>query len=439
MTHTKNIKRNTGIGAGIPSLLAVLLITPITAFGQVTAPLGGGDGRPAATATIAPGSASGSEVAISDDYRLDTGDVISVEVLRHGDVSRTLKLPADAQVRLPRLTDPIPARGKTCPELAKEVTERLVREGKLRLNPNQVSVSVTEMRIRRVYVRGTAGRNGDFDLRNGWRVSELVTVAGGIQNPERVTAQLSNPKRAGSEKIDISAALTQPTSAANVTLQEGDTLSLDLPRNKRLFVKGEGPRGMHELDERFGLRQGLTQLGFSINNASGDLRNSKLYRHTVPGDPNSPVTPTTVDLFALMSDDKSSDIALEDLDTLEISPSQRFVYIFGETGGPRKWYMPEDKKVYLADIMAMSATGSTKLNDIRVMRPKADNNGLTTASYKFGDYLKDGNAKNNPEVLPKDMIVMNYVTRSDETIGKVWQVWGLYGIAASLFPSIRLR
>jgi len=34
---------------------------------------------------------------------------------------------------------------------------------------------------------------------------------------------------------------------------------------------------------------------------------------------------------------------------------------------------------------------------------------------------------------------MNYVTRSDETIGKVWQVWGLYGIAASLFPSIRLR
>ena len=430
--------------SGLCLLSAVCCLLSVPAFAQVTAPLGGEDGRAAASvpASAPPNLAgeaatAGAEVSAPEDYRLDTGDTVLIEVARHPDVSRAVRLPSDARVRLPRLSSTIAARGKTCPELAEEVSQRLVKEGKLRLRPNQVTISVTDMRIRRVYVRGTAGRNGDFDLKNGWRISEIVTVAGGVANPERVTARLTSPKRAETTKIDLYAALNQPESAANVALAEGDTLTLDLPRNKRFLVKGEGPKGLHELDERFGLRQALTQLGFSTSNASGDLRNAKLQRYTIPGDPASPTTTTPVDLYALMSDDKTPEIPLQDLDTLEITPSERYIYIFGETGGPRKWYMPEDKKVYLADVMAMSATSSTKLNDIKVAR--MENNKRTEKTYKFGDFLKDGDPKNNPEIQPQDRIVMNYVTRSDERVGQLWQVWGLYGIASSLFPGIRLR
>lgn len=420
------------------SALCALFATMTCAQG--TLPLNGRDaGTPPPAAQNAVRSVSPTENAVPDDYRMDTGDLVQVEVSRHPDVSRTLRLPADARLRLPRLVSPILVRGKTCAELTDEVHQKLTTEGKLRLRPGQVTVAVIEMRVRRVFVRGTAGRNGDFDLKNDWRISELVTVAGGIANSERVTARLTNPKRGGIIKVDLYAALNQPESAANISLQEGDTLTLDLPRNKRLLVKGEGPRGMHELDERFGLRQALTQLGFSTSNASGDLRAAKLFRHAIPGDPNSPTTATRVDLFALMNQEETPDIPLQDLDTLEIKPSDRFIYIFGETGGPRRWYMPEDRPVYLADVMAMSATGSTKLNDVRIMRADPNAKAIATVSYKFGDFLKNGNPKNNPEIQPKDMIVLPYVTRSDETITKVWQSWGLYGIAASLFPGLRIR
>src|SRR5690242_840365 len=102
----------------IAALLAVaaLLLLPPTARAQVSTPLAGGDGKPGATTGPAPDRLPSAALDVPDDYRLDTGDVIAVEVLRHTDVSRTLRIPADGMVRLPRLTTPIPARGRTCAE-----------------------------------------------------------------------------------------------------------------------------------------------------------------------------------------------------------------------------------------------------------------------------------------------------------------------------------
>ena len=429
------------------SLMALTILTPfslsVSAGAQpISAPLNGGASRmanaapPAIPANALPAPTPAGDAGAPEDYRLDTGDVISIEVQRHGDVTRTYRLTSDARVRLPRLSSPLLARGKTCAELATELTERLVKEGKLKLHPNQVTVQVMEMRVRRVFVRGTAGRSGDYDLKNGWRISELLAIIGGVPNPERVTTRLINPQRPETRKIDLYAALNAPESSENVALQEGDTLIMDVPRNKRLLVKGEGPRGLHELDERFGLRQALLALGFSTNGSTGDLRHARLYRPDIPGDPNAPTSIISVDLLALLSDDKTPEIPLQDLDTLEILPSERYIYIYGDSG-TRKLYIAEDRKTYLSDIMALGYAPSTKLNDIKVMRKTDDK--PTVTSYKFGDFMKNGEPKNNPEIQPKDMIVMGYVTRGDERINTIWQVWGLYGIASSLFPTLRIR
>ena len=419
---------------GIAALLLTLGITAHVNAQTASAALSGADSKPlpASAVPVPTGDAGAPE-----DYRLDTGDGVAIEVARHTDVSRAFRLTSDAKIRLPRLSSPILARGKTCAELTAEITERLTKEGKLKLRPNQVLVQVTDMRVRRIYVRGSAGRSSDYDLKNGWRISELLTILGGVPNPERVTARLLNPKRPEEKKVDLFTALNSPESADNIALQEGDTLIMDLPRNKRLLVKGEGPRGIHELDERFGLRQALVSLGFATSNASGDLRHARLLRPSIPGDPNAPTTTQTVDLFALLSDDTTPDIALHDMDTLEIPISERFIYIYGESAAPRKWYMPEDRKVYLADVMAMGYTGSTKLDGIKVMR--VVDNKANVKTYKFGTFLKNGDPQNNPEIQPKDMIVMDYVTRSDERINSVWQVWGLYNLAAAVFPGVRLR
>lgn len=424
--------------ASLSGICAVLALVLAPASAQVSGPLGGtpGAGKPAQGApqetpiTTAPAPAD-----VPADYKLDIGDMISVDVRRHESVSRMQRIPADGNIRLPRLQNPIPARDKTCSELADLIAERLQSEGKLVIRPGQVSVIVSEMRVRRIYVRGNAGRNGDYDLKPGWRITELVAVSGGVTNPDRITARLFNPARPAPLKINLMGALDNPASADNVSLVEGDTLTIELPRNKRFYVKGEAPRGMYELDERFGLRQALVQIGFTTNNSAGDMKHAILIRHATPGDPNSEEVRVPVDVYALMTDPQAKDIPLQDLDTLEVPVSTRFVYVYGQTSIPKRILLQEDRKTYLMDIMSMGDTsGRARIDDIKVWRGEGENKKQMT--FKFGKYLANGDAKQNPEIFPGDIIYVPDVKRVDP-VGTVWTAWGLYGIISTLMPGIR--
>lgn len=415
------------------TVLMLCLVIASASFAQATQPLGGGDGKATPAPAAVTGSASGAD--IPDDYRLDVGDSVTIDVTRHDALSRTMRIPADGNIRLPRLNRAIPARGKTCSELAEAITERLQSEGKLVLRAGQVSVSVSDMRVRRIYVRGNAGKNGDFDLKPGWRVTELIAVSGGVTNPDRVTARLLNPNRPAPLKLDLKKILDGADSAENVSLQEGDTLTVDLPRNKRFYVKGEGPRGVYELDERFGLRQALVQIGYSTTNATGDLRHAFLIRYSTPGDPNSEAVRIPVNLFSLLTDPASQEIPLTDLDTLEIPVSLRFVYIFGQVSAPKRYFLPEDRKTYLLDVMSLGDTsGKAKIDDIKIWRE--ENGKKVQKSYKFGKYLANADEKQNPEILPGDVIFVPDVKRSDP-VSNIWTAWGFYGILQSVFPTIR--
>jgi protein involved in polysaccharide export with SLBB domain len=416
--------------------VAALLLPALSARAQqsLSAPLSGGNGTP--VSATAPATVTNSTAAIVPaDYRVDTGDLVQIDVARHGDVSRSVRLQADARIRLPRLEQPIAARGKTCAELTDEITRELKTEGKLVLRPGQVTVSVVEMRIRRIFVQGNAGRSGDFDLKNGWRITELYSVIGGVPNPERVTTKIVNPLRPAPLSLNLMTALNNPDSADNVPLIEGDTIIIDAPHLKRLFVKGEGPRGAHELDERFGLRQALIEFGFSDNGATGDLQHSVLIRHAVPGDPNSPETRIPVNVGKLLSDDTTPDIPIQDMDTLDIPISQQYIYVYGETSVPRKIYLPQDRPTYLVDIMSMGGTSSkAKIDDIKIWRMV--NGKPTVKSYKFGKFLANLDMKQNPEIKAQDIIIVPDVKRPD-VISNVWQAWGLYGIVQTLFPGAR--
>jgi protein involved in polysaccharide export with SLBB domain len=416
--------------------LILLLALSAPSGAQVSNPLsGGGGGGTPPTSTPAPDRLPGTAVEVPDNYLLDTGDVITIEVLRHTEVNRTQRIPADGKVRLPRLLSPVTVREKTCADLITEITGKLVTEGKLVLRPGQVNIYVTEMRMRRIYVQGNIGKTGDYQLQNGWRISELVSVIGSPPQPERVRAKLVNPRRTEPITLNLNAILSNPESPENILLQEGDTLYLEMPRNKRLLVKGEANRGIHELDERFGLRQALIQLGFSATGATGDLRHSFLYRHETPGDPTSPVKKIPVDLYALLTDDSAPDILIQDMDTLDVPVSMRFIYIYGEISAPRKQMLPEDRKTYLVDIMALGpTTGKAKIDDIKIWR--MENGKPTVKSYKFGKFLANGDLKQNPEILPQDVVFVPDVKRPDP-MGTIWTAWGLYGILSTLIPGVR--
>ncbi len=374
----------------------------------------------------------------ADEYTLDTDDIIAIEVTRHGDVSRTVKIPTDGKLRLSRLTTPITVRGTTCAGLVTKLTEALQKEGKLKLRPGQVQVSLLERRPRRVYLRGNAVGGTQLDLINGWRVSELLAAAGRTFQPDRVTAILTNPRRSAPLSIDLGAIEKSPDGPANLVLQEGDTLTISLPSPKRLFVTGVGvPLGEHEMDERFGLRRALIKLGVVVRDNPGDLKKAVLKRKKTPGDPNSEDVRIPVDILKLLTDDSAAEVVLVDLDTLDIPASNRFVYAYLADQQARKLSLPEDRKTRLFDVVTMigGIPGASKTASITLWRgvpegkPKRE-------SVDLSGFFKTGNPKNNPEIFPEDIIVISPNRRLDP-FQSLWQGVGLVQ-ALQFFRGLKL-
>jgi protein involved in polysaccharide export with SLBB domain len=438
------------IAAGIPSLLgsqtamtvdvAAAQSSPSDATGMTTpvatVPPAAAPTVPAASET---GPAAGLTAAddlnnVPADYTLDTNDAITIDVARHDDVSRTVRIPADGTIRLPRLLHPIRVRGLTCMQLADRISERLVVEGRLVMRPGQVTVSVSAARPRRVFVRGTAVGGREYDLQNGDRISELVASMGGVPQADRLTVAVTGPSRPTPLHIDLDAALNVPGSPDNIPLMEGDTVTIDAPRRVRLYIEGEGPRGLHEFDYRYGLKQMLIDLGMAPQNASGDWRRCRIRRKAIPGDPSSADEFIPVDLMRVWTDD-SYDVKIQDLDTLEIPVSEKYIYIFGEVGGPRKQYLPLDRTWYLSDVIANGGgtnVGTAQIGNINVIR--LENGKPVAHRYDFGRYLKNLDPNENPPMEAGDLIYVPTAKRPD--VSSVWTVWGFYSIAKALFPTI---
>ncbi len=402
-------------GAAVCSALALLLATPIAARAQ-QAPLPAASDLPDAVASVPA------------DYRLDIGDTIRVDVPRHTDVSMTVLIPADGMVRLPRLRAPVSARGKTSAALA----DALAKGWKhvFRLRPGQVTVAVTAQRMRRVTVRGNAIENREVSLLPNWRLANVIAALGGTRAPlDRITATITNPLRPAPVTVKLSTALSDPEAADNVPLLEGDTVVADAPRTIRLYVQGEGPRGVHEVEHHFGLRRALTQIQYNYTalGATGSLRDARIYRKAVEGDLSSEDIVIPINLKEVMTGEGTDDVKLRDQDLLFIPPSENYVYVFGEAGGSRKQRMPEDRKTYLIDVIgnAGGTTGVAKIGQIAVLR---EVNGKSTKTvYDFGKYLKDQDPRHNPEILAKDIV---YVPKVGQKlgIGEIFTGINLYSV-----------
>jgi protein involved in polysaccharide export with SLBB domain len=379
----------------------------------------------AAEPAAAPGASDSSleaAASVPADYRLDIGDQIRVHVRRHDDVNGHYLVPADGKILLPRLEAPIGVRGKTCAEVAEALAQGWKRQ--FHLLPGQITVSVAAQRQRRVYVRGNAIKTGDYDLRPEWRVSHLLAIAGMPTVPaERVTALVLNERRPSPVAIDLDAALNVPDSPENVPLLEGDTLLVNAPRTIRLLIQGEGPRGEYEIDHRYGLRLALTKLSFSTNNATGALGEARIIRKAVAGDLNSPDEIVAVDLRQVMTTE-GQDVPLRDMDLLYIPPTKRQVYLFGTIGAQGRHNLPEDRPSYLKDVLAMGGmiNGASSIGNIRILRVVDGKPTFITADY--GRYLKTLEPKDNPEILPQDIVYVENVKRTD--VGSIWTGVGLW-------------
>jgi len=115
------------------------------------------------------------------NYKIGPQDVLRIDVWKEPEISRAVPVRPDGKVSLPLLND-VQAAGLTAMELANVITEGL----KKFMNNPQVTVSVTEINSRRVYVTGEVTRPGAYPLLPNMTVLQALTSGGGFTQFARI-------------------------------------------------------------------------------------------------------------------------------------------------------------------------------------------------------------------------------------------------------------
>jgi polysaccharide biosynthesis/export protein len=136
-------------------------------------PFAGAQDAPAPKSDASPKSVA--SAAVDADYRIGPQDVIRIDVWKEPDISRTIPVRPDGKISVPLLND-VPASGLTAMQLAASLRDGLSKY----LNNPQVTVTVTEINSRRVYLTGEVSRPGALPLFPNMTVLQALSSGGGF-------------------------------------------------------------------------------------------------------------------------------------------------------------------------------------------------------------------------------------------------------------------
>ena len=148
------------------------------------------------------------------DYRLNTGDVVSVRVYGGDEDIRIERLRLDGAGMVVLPFGDFKATGRTTRELETEITDRV--KGRLLRNP-RVSVVIDEYRS--FFVDGQVGRPGAYPYQPGLTVRKAITIAGGLRERaslKKIFLLPENAKTGGPINVDL-----------NTPVGPGDTINVE--------------------------------------------------------------------------------------------------------------------------------------------------------------------------------------------------------------------
>jgi polysaccharide export outer membrane protein len=107
------------------------------------------------------------------EYKIGPQDVLRIDVWKEAEVSRVVPVRPDGKISLPLLND-VQAAGLTPMQLSGLIADGL----KKYMNDPQVTVSVSEINSRRIYVTGEVARAGAFPLLPNMTVLQALSSSG---------------------------------------------------------------------------------------------------------------------------------------------------------------------------------------------------------------------------------------------------------------------
>jgi polysaccharide biosynthesis/export protein len=180
----------------------------------------GASADPPATRT-APTDATDSSNS-SSSYVIGASDVLTVTVWREPTLSGSILVRPDGMISLPLLGD-VPASGLTPLQLADQISLKL----KKYIQDPKVSVVVTQIHSKLVFLLGEVGRKGPVEMTPGMTLLEALSAAGGVTdfaNTKKMYV-LRNEKVGSQTRIPVNYKEALKGNAANnIVLKPGDTI-----------------------------------------------------------------------------------------------------------------------------------------------------------------------------------------------------------------------
>lgn len=161
-------------------------------------------------------------MSVEADYKIGPQDVVRIDVWKEPEISRTIPVRPDGKISVPLLND-VQAAGLTAMELAASLRESLSKY----LNNPQVTVTVTEINSRRIYITGEVNRPGSFPLLTDMTVLQGLSSAGGFTQFAKLKSiyvlRTENGKQV-KHPFNYKEAIKGNNPEQNIALQAGDII-----------------------------------------------------------------------------------------------------------------------------------------------------------------------------------------------------------------------
>jgi polysaccharide export outer membrane protein len=193
--------------------VSTLLLVSSMAFSQSAAPAAGGSSPD----TSAPSAAA----AAGPSYVIGPDDVLHIAVWKENDMTATLPVRPDGMISLPLLND-VQASGLTPMQLAASLTERL----KKYIADPRVTVVVTQINSKRVYLVGEVSHSGSMSMLPNMTVLQALSSAGmtTFANTKKIYILRMQNGKQQKMPVDYRKLVKGEQMDQNYVLQPGDTI-----------------------------------------------------------------------------------------------------------------------------------------------------------------------------------------------------------------------
>jgi polysaccharide export outer membrane protein len=332
------------------------------------------------------------------DYAIGPGDVLSIGIWGHGDLSKDYPVTIDGYVPFP-LIGRVKADGLTVQQLGERL--RVLLEKDYLVDP-QVIVSVKEYLSQKVQILGEAEKPGLYYLTGPTTLVEMLSRAGGLGKTagrELMVLRTANAGVPGSRagltilRLDMRKVMAGDVSN-NIAVERDDMIFV--PKAQAFFVLGEVRKpGTFAIERDTTILEAITQAeGFTDKAASSGV---KILRRTGDG------KQETIALDMSGAVPKEKFFKVQDGDTIMVPKGNSF-FVFGEVKRPGSYQIDKDTNVLEAITIAGGLTDKAAAGRTRIIRTTTQ--GQEILYVDVNEILKKGQGEKTVLLLENDVIVV---------------------------------